>query len=123
MKRLELLEFEGFPWFPNWIRIFLTRLIVVMHKLLKSSDDLVPLIKKKLNYSNNNTIVDLCSGSGALMIVVYKSLAKEHGATNLKLILTDLYPSFDLLSEINHLTTPSLSNHPSPVNASNVSPG
>lgn len=61
MNRIDLFEFEDLAWFPNWLRTCLTRLIVVMHRLLKSSDDLVPLIKRTLSYSNTKTIVDLCS--------------------------------------------------------------
>ncbi|MEJ7643780.1 MAG: hypothetical protein WKF87_04245 [Chryseolinea sp.] len=99
----------------------MTRLIVVMHKLLNSSEDLVPLIKRTLTHSTHNTIVDLCSGSGGPMIEVFKNLEQQHGETNVKLILTDLYPNFDLVSKINDLPTRNLSYNPSPVNASNVS--
>jgi hypothetical protein len=67
MKRIDLFEFEDFPWFPNWIRSCLTRLIVVMHKFLRSSDDLIPILKRALTYSDNNAIIDLCSGSGGPM--------------------------------------------------------
>jgi hypothetical protein len=121
MKRINLFEFEDFKWFPNWTRICLTRLIVVMHKFLKSSDDLVPLIKRALIYSNNNTIVDLCSGSGGPMIDVFKNFKEEQGKENIKLILTDLYPDLQLASKINISTTQNLSYKTSPVNALNVS--
>ncbi len=121
MKRIDKFEFEDCAWFPNWIRICLTRLMVVMHKLLNSSDDLVPLIKRALIYSNHNTIVDLCSGSGGPMLEVFKKLAEEHREDNVKLILTDLYPNLDLVTKINNSPTPNLSYNPSPVNASNVS--
>lgn len=117
MKRIDLFEFEDFAWFPNGIRICLTRLIVVMHKFLKSSDDLVPLIKRALKHSNNNTIVDLCSGSGGPMIEVFNDLAKE---SDVELILTDLYPNQEMASEINSSGTLNLSYKTYPVNASNV---
>jgi len=32
MKRIHLFEFEDFSWFPNWLRVRMTRLIVVMHR-------------------------------------------------------------------------------------------
>lgn len=120
MKRIDLFEFEDLKWFPNWIRICVTRLIVVMHKFLHSSEDLLPLIKKGLHYSENNTIVDLCSGSGGPMIEVFKRLTDEQETKNVSLILTDLYPNQDLVSKINHTGIQHLSYKPSPVNATNV---
>ena len=101
MKRIDIFEFEDFVWFPNWIRICLTRLIVVMHKFLNSSDDLTPLVKRALSYTNNNTIIDLCSGSGGPMIEVFNNLSGER---SVKLILTDLYPNPELASKINNST-------------------
>lgn len=120
MKRIDLFEFEDFSWFPNWMRICLTRLIVVMHKFLNSSDDLVPLIKRALTYSNNNTIIDLCSGSGGPMIKVFRDLAGSEGESDVSLILTDLYPNHEMASTINDLAAKNLSYKMSPVNASNV---
>ncbi len=120
MKRIDLFEFEDFEWFPNWIRICLTRLMAVMHKILKSSDDLVPLITRAFKYSNNNTIVDLCSGSGGPMIEVFKGLTEEQGKSNVELILTDLYPNLEMASKINNSALNNLSYKTSPVNAYNV---
>lgn len=120
MKRIDLFEFEDFAWFPNWMRTCLTRLIVVMHKFLKSSDDLVPLIKRALKYLKNNTIVDLCSGSGGPMIEVFKDLAREKEKSNVKLILTDLFPNLEMASKINDSAIKNLSYETTPVNASHV---
>ena len=120
MKRIDLFEFEDFAWFPNWMRICLTLLIVVMHKFVKSSDDLVPLIKRALKYSKNNTIVDLCSGSGGPMIEVFKDLAREKEKSNVKLILTDLFPNLEMASKIIDSAIKNLSYETTPVNASHV---
>ncbi len=120
MKRIDLFEFEDFAWFPNWMRICLTRLIVVMHRLLKSSDDLVPLIKRTLSYSNTDTIVDLCSGSGGPMIEVFRDLVREQGNSDVKLILTDLYPNLEMASEINNSAIQNLSYKTTAVNATSV---
>ena len=120
MNRIDLFEFEDLPWFPDWIRTCVTRLIVVMHKLLNTSDDLVPLIKKALNHSKNQHIIDLCSGSGGPMISVYNELIEKHGFKDLKLTLTDLYPNLELASKINTPDRPNLSYSTSPVDAANV---
>lgn len=91
-----------------------------MHKFLKSSDDLVPLIKRALKYSKNNTIVDLCSGSGGPMIEVFKDLAREKEKSNVKLILTDLFPNLEMAFKINDSAIKNLSYETTPVNASHV---
>ena len=120
MKRTDLFEFEDFVWFPNWIRICVTRLIVVMHQFLKSSEDLVPLINRALKHSNQNTIVDLCSGSGGPMIAVFNDLANEQGNNNIELILTDLYPNLEMAAKINDSTIKNISYKTTPVDACNV---
>jgi hypothetical protein len=120
MKRIDLFEFEDFSWFPNWIRSCLTRLIVVMHKLLKSSDDLIPILNRALTYSDNNAIIDLCSGSGGPMVEVFKGLRAGKGEKDIKLVLTDLYPNLEMASAINNSAVKNLSYRTSPVNASNV---
>ena len=52
MKRIQLFEFEDFIWFPNWLRISLTRLINVMHRLLNSEAELSELLNKVLKEAN-----------------------------------------------------------------------
>lgn len=122
MKRIDLFEFEDLPWFPNWMRICLTRLIVVMHKILNTSDDLVPLIKRALDHSDKNIIVDLCSGSGGPMIEVFKKLVAEGEYSNVKLMLTDLYPNLEMASKINSSGLQNVVYKSSPVDALNVIP-
>ncbi|MET4075882.1 hypothetical protein [Hymenobacter sp. UYCo722] len=100
MKRIHLFELEDFAWFPNWIRICLTRLIVVMHKFLGSPADLVQLLSRALAHSERAAIVDLCSGSGGPMLEVYRTLKQQPGLTRLMLILTDLYPNRTLAAAI-----------------------
>jgi len=40
MKGIHLFEFEDFPWFPNWLRKCLTRMMVVMHRLLNIREEM-----------------------------------------------------------------------------------
>ncbi len=120
MKRIQLFEFEDFSWFPNWIRICLTRLILVMHKFLKSSDDLSDLVSEALKHSEQNTIVDLCSGSGGPMIDVFTTLKEKPETKDLKLILTDLYPNLELAKKINDANNTSLQYNTNSVDASEV---
>ncbi len=92
MKRIHLFEFEDFAWFPEWLRRCMTRLILVMHNLLGTSEKVADLLATVLRESESSTILDLCSGSGGPMPEVLQILRDKHGMQNLSLILTDLYP-------------------------------
>lgn len=102
MKRIHLFEFEDLQWFPAWLRRCLTRLIIVMHKLLNSEQELAQLLAGILKSSDEKQIIDLCSGSGGPMVEV-SHLLKEKYEMEIKLILSDLYPDMASAQEINAL--------------------
>lgn len=118
MKRIHLFELEDFAWFPDWLRVRMTRFIVTMHKLLGSKDDLANLLEKALAHSKNKEIYDLCSGSGGPMVDVYKILKTKEGLENVKLTMTDLYPNKSAAEEIKGLGDANISYMTTPVDAS-----
>jgi len=93
MKRIQLFEFEDYSWFPNWLRIYLTRMMVVMHKLLNTSEEMAELVRRGLKYTTHNNIIDLCSGSGGPMPEVIEVLKTKYQVENPRLLMTDLYPN------------------------------
>ncbi|MBX2876160.1 MAG: hypothetical protein KTR30_28830, partial [Saprospiraceae bacterium] len=120
MKRIHLFEFEDLPWFPNLIRKCMTRLIVVMHRLLGTRDHLLELLKKVLPESGQNQIVDLCSGSGGPMLYAFEHLRKEPGFEDLSLTMTDLYPNEEFAKEVNERADLKLSFQREPLDATQV---
>lgn len=48
MRRIHLFEVEDFAWFPSSLRDCLTEMLIVVHRLLKTSDDLAPLVERVL---------------------------------------------------------------------------
>lgn len=107
MKRIHLFEIEDFNWFPNWIRIRLTRLVKLMHQLVKTDDKLIKLIEPIIQEGKHKNITDLCSGSGGPMISVVEKLYKQEQYKDLKLTLTDLYPNQEMVksySSNTHIT-------------------
>jgi len=97
MKRIHLFELEDFHWFPNWIRIRLTRLVKLMHRIVKTEDQLIKLVQPLIEEGNHTLITDLCSGSGGPMVTVVERLHKNEGFKDLKLTLTDLYPNLEMV--------------------------
>ncbi|MGV3585603.1 MAG: hypothetical protein ACO1OF_01270 [Adhaeribacter sp.] len=120
MKRIHLFEFEDFSWFPNWLRISLTRLMVVMHKILNTNKHLPDLVNKVIAYSPRPSIIDLCSGSGGSMLTVAETLKTEYRIKSLSLTLTDLYPNKDLANKINVRGNSDLTYITKPIDAANV---
>jgi hypothetical protein len=104
MKRLELFEFEDFDWLPNYIRTGVTNLIIVLHKIMGTTDVLVEVItecKKKINF---HQIIDLGSGSGGPMIdVIDKINTNESSEEPITLLLSDKYPHATTVDRINNL--------------------
>lgn len=119
MKRIHLFEFEDLKWFPNWIRICMTRLIMVMHKKFSTSEDMAVLLSNLIKQTKITKIVDLCSGSGGPMIDVISQLKNIHKIKNVELILSDLYPNLDAAKRINQ-TNDAISYRIIPLDATNL---
>ena len=117
---MHLFEFEDFPWFPNFLRIAMTRYIVAIHKMLGSGPELVSLLKRALKQSGQKEIVDLCAGGGGPMQEVLGTLREEEEFKDVKLTFTDLYPNVDVAAEIKALNDPNITYETESVDATKV---
>jgi len=122
MKRIQLFEFEDLAWFPNGLRICLTRYIVAFHKILGTRKPLAALLARALPKASHPRIVDLCSGAGGPMLDVAEELRDEHGFPELELTLSDLYPNQKAAAEIAADSNPLNTYRITPVNATEVDP-
>lgn len=118
MKRIHLFEFEDLEWFPSWLRSSMTLLIVVMHKILRTPNELSTLLIRALPYSSPIAIVDLCSGSGGPIIKAHKIIRGKMPQSDIKLTLSDLYPDQILARSLKG--NDNLSYYPAPVDALNI---
>ncbi|MFC4870422.1 class I SAM-dependent methyltransferase [Negadavirga shengliensis] len=120
MKRIQLFEFEDQAWFPDWIRVMMTQYMMAFHRILKTSDSLLPLVKKALASSEKPVILDLCSGSGGPMVEVYEKLRASGDFGKLRLVLSDLYPNQFAVEEFNERRGERITYHREPLDASRV---
>jgi len=120
MKRIQLFEFEDYDWFPSWLRVCMTNLIVVLHKLLGVSDVLANLVAQALIKSKATQIVDLGSGSGGAMPEVMKILHGFDRYKNVNLIMTDLYPNAEVVTKFKSQNNPNIKYHESSVDATDI---
>ena len=98
MKRIQLVEFEDLPWFPNWLRQCMTIYLQSLHRMLGTAELIEPLVRRGLRGSN--VIIDLCSGAGGPMIDVTKALRSNPDYAATTLVLTDLYPNHQTITSL-----------------------
>ncbi len=102
MKRIQLFEFEDLNWFPSMLRDCMTRMLNVMHKMVKTEEVLTDLLTDYfIEKPDNKHIIDLCSGGGGAMPGVFRKLKETEGLQNLQMTMTDLYPNRKAAAEIN----------------------
>lgn len=97
MSRIHLFEFEDQKWFPTFLRNYLTDFLQFGSNKFNMYSGIVPILKKGLEKSTSNQIIDLASGGGGGLISLSKELLQQN--PNLKILLTDFYPNktaFDL---------------------------
>lgn len=121
LKRIHLFEFEDFAWFPNWIRMCMTRYINAFHALLKSHENIASLIKETLPHAQEQVVLDMCSGSGGPMPQVLELLKQDENFSQVKLELSDLYPNLAAAKQFNSAEK-DIYYHPAPVDATQVDP-
>ncbi|MCT4562398.1 MAG: hypothetical protein N4A41_13600 [Crocinitomicaceae bacterium] len=97
MKRIQLFEFEDFYWFPSWMRIPMTNLIVVLHKLMGTKQVIGNLFLKIQKTHPFHEVVDLGSGSGGIMPTVVNEWNEEM-ENKVHLTLTDLHPNHQFIA-------------------------
>ena len=120
MRRIQLLEFEDFKWFPTIWRSTMTKLIVVIHKILGTKEvitDLLLYTREKYDFSK---IVDMGSGSGGAMPEVIDHFNKENPNSKVELLLTDLHPNSKFVQSFNEEKRDNISYCTFPLDASNL---
>ncbi len=121
MKRIQLFEFEDLNWFPNWLRVCMTRYINTVHRILGSPEQIAGILADFLPKTGERHILDLCSGAGGPMPEVLNLLRDRYGFETVKLTLSDLYPNPHEAKLINSNQDTSIRYQTSPVDARTVS--
>lgn len=101
MKRFHLFEFEDQPWFPDWIRVLMTRYIVALHRLFGTAEEVADLIARALQRTGSRQINDLCSGHGGPYRDVLAALRARHGLADVRVTLSDLFPNPGVVASFN----------------------
>lgn len=106
-KRVHFFELMDQDWFPHKIRVFQTDLLHYQLTQLKIYQPVIPLLKRAINETNFEQIIDLCSGSSGPIIQIQETLEKQHNI-QISAILSDKYPSLETYQFIEALSNPQL---------------
>lgn len=115
MKRRHLFELEDQPWFPNALRVAVTRYIAAFHRLLGSADEVAELAARALEESGARHVHDFGSGQGGPQADVLAALRRRPGLESVTITLSDLYPSPEAAAACRDV--PGLSYRPEPLDA------
>jgi len=99
MKRIQLFEFEDFSWFPSVFRDSMTKLIVVLHKMMGVAPVLGRLIHETLEETGETEVIDLGSGAGGAMPMVHELLTAE--GKSISITMTDKHPNPQTILDVN----------------------
>jgi len=117
--RLHLFEFEDLPWFPETIRSGGTDYLRYFLILTELYQPTIALINESLETTNENNIIDLCSGGGGYIEQICEGLGRIRNK-NFKITLTDKYPNLTAFRYLKEKTEGKIDYYSDSVDVSNV---
>ena len=112
-------EFEDQPWFPVIIRDSMTDYLRFLFRVFKLYKPVLPILKDALRQTKSNHVLDLCSGSGGAVEMIYENL-KVTFNKDILITLSDLYPSELTYQYLSEKTHGGISGIKTPVDAADV---
>lgn len=121
MKRRNAFEWEDQPWFPAFLRRYMTDFLRFVLERGNLYEPITSVLIEGLRQTNSDTIVDLCSGAGGAVVSVQNNLKKATGK-NVPFVLTDLFPNIDAYKLLQKQTQNNIRFNEEPVDATRVPP-
>jgi hypothetical protein len=91
MSRLDLIELEDLPWFPDWLRDPMTGYLKVVIDLTRPYDVCAPVIARALRDAGLHGILDLASGGGGPWPGLREAIGRE--GVDATVTLSDMHPN------------------------------
>src|SRR5438093_8926237 len=98
MGRMHLIEIHDQPWFPRFLRDYLTEALQLIFNVGSLYLPIVDRLQKALKDARAHRVFDLCSGAGGPWLWLCQ-LFEQEGCLPIDIWLTDRYPpakAFDL---------------------------
>jgi hypothetical protein len=123
MRRIHFIEFHDQPWFPSFLRDYITDALQFGFDRFKVYAPIAPLLQRALDSKQSPTIVDMCSGGGGPWLDLSKRLASGKSAKDplaLRVYLTDKYPNLEAFRKIGAASGGAVRFYAASVDATNV---
>ena len=121
VKRLHLFEWEDLPSFPTVVRNVMTDFLRFALTRARVADAVFPVIEQMLEKTGQRHIVDLCSGSGGLLVDIHHNLNRRIGPP-IRVTYTDKFPNVPALDALRRQNK-QVEFIATPIDASDVPPG
>lgn len=118
MKRIHFFELEDQSWLPNAIREGITDYLQYASDRIRLYKGILPVLRKGIDKSGNNRIIDLCSGGGGGMMSIHRQLQAEN--IEAEIVLTDKFPNVDAFQKASDQSEGKIRFMKTPVDAVNV---
>jgi hypothetical protein len=115
VKRFHLFELEDQPWFPATVRDLATDYLQFIQTRFRLDRAMTPLVRRVLEETRVDRIVDLCSGGSGPLLLLISDLAS--GGMPIRATLTDLYPNAPAFAKIADASHGLIGFEPGPVDA------
>ena len=79
MKRRNAFEWEDQPWFPSFLRQYMTDFLRFILQKGNLYQPITSILIEGLQQAKSNTVVDLCSGAGGAVVSVQNNIKKATG--------------------------------------------
>lgn len=119
MKRYQLFEFEDLPWFPDFLRQSMMDFLRFMISKINIYQPIIPLMQQALKHTQEQDILDLCSGGGGGIAGIQQELSKRLGY-EVKITLTDKFPNQPAFELVQKQTRGAITFIAEPVDATDV---
>ena len=96
--RLHLFEFEDHLWLLGIVRDLATDYLCFIQATFRLHRPIVPLLAEALRGTNQQQIVDLCSGGGGPVLEIQKALSAV--GLSISITLTDRFPNWRAFQQI-----------------------
>jgi hypothetical protein len=123
MRRIQFIEFHDQPWFPSSVRDYVTDALQFGFNLFNVYAAIVPLLRRAMEATGRQSIVDMCSGAGGPWARLSKELDSHKSpadAPALQIYLTDKYPNLGAFEKVRAASEGCIGFYPGSVDATRV---
>ncbi|MGB6248085.1 MAG: hypothetical protein WBF54_03170 [Terriglobales bacterium] len=123
MRRVQFIEFHDQPWFPSFLRDYVTDALQFGFNLFDVYAPVAPLLERVTESTGSRSIVDMCSGAGGPWLDLSRKLDSRKSPANapaLQICLTDRYPNLGAFEKVRAASDGRIRFYPGSVDATNV---